>query len=334
MPCNFCHGNDMMTLFEVEERITGRNTEFAVLKCKNCGLACTSPQPVKSELAVYYPEESYYSFQTTDSSALKERLKDICLEEIGGYPQPAKRNILLRFARKLITQMMAKNISVIIPYIENGRILDVGCGSGRFLKWLKEHGWDVYGVELSEKAAQNAAKSGLNVFCGELQDAGYSSGSFDAILINQVLEHVHDPMAILREANRLLKNGGRLIVGVPNIESYESRIFGEYWSPLDIPRHLYHFSFPVLAAMLDMTGFYVSKSVGKMFFIPHSNRQSLRYLAEKESKLKFLHALASIYLLKIPYYLMHRSRNTLGEFITIYADKKPEQNPDNENTNN
>lgn len=313
-----------MTLFEVKEQITGGNSEFAVLRCRDCGLSFTSPQPTKSGLAVYYPEESYYSFQATDSRTLKERLKDICLEEMGRYPQPAKRNILSMFARKLIARMMAKNISVIIPYIENGRILDVGCGSGRFLKWLKEHGWDVSGVDLSEKAAQNAAKSGLNIFCGQLQDAGFASRHFDVILINQVLEHVHDPMVVLREANRLLKDGGKLIVGVPNIESYESRIFGKYWSPLDIPRHLFHFSFPVLAAMLDKTGFWVSKNVGKMFFIPHSNHQSLRYLAEKESKLKFLHALCAIYLLKFPYYLMHCSKSTLGEFITVYSDKKPE----------
>ncbi len=282
----------------------------------------TDPQPVKSELGAYYPDESYYSFQSSQSDSLKDKLKTVCLEELGHYPKPDK-HILTVLARKAVAFAAARHISVKVPYMENGRILDVGCGSGKFLRWLKDHGWDVYGVELSGKAAQNAAKSGLDVFCGELPDAGFPPHYFDVILINQVLEHVHDPMAMLKEANRLLKDGGKLIVGVPNVASYESRIFGKYWSPLDIPRHLYHFSFPVLKAMLHEAGFLVTMNVGKMFFIPHSNRQSLRALAEEEGKLKLLRAVAAVYLLKMPYYLFSRSKSTIGEFITVHARKKP-----------
>jgi methionine biosynthesis protein MetW len=324
MPCNFCHDPEADVLYNVREQITGEQKEFAVLKCRNCGLAFTEPQPSISEIGKYYPEESYYSFQPADYNTLKEKLRTICLEEAGGYPHKNGNDFFSRVIRKTIFMLFGNHISVVIPYIKNGKVLDVGCGSGKLLYWLNLHGWDTYGVELSSKAAECAAKKGLNIFNGELAEAKYPDNYFDFVIVNQVLEHLHDPMSLLVETNRILKAGGQLLIGVPNLESYESRIFGMYWSHLDIPRHLHHFSFPILEVILQSTGFDIERVIGKTFFIPYSNKLSLRQLIMHENIINSAIAAIRVYLLKFPAYLLYKPKYKFGQFITIYATKRVE----------
>lgn len=173
------------------------------------------------------------------------------MEEEGNYPQRKKKNFLLRWLRRVCCLVLKNNVIMIVPYKEEGKILDVGCGSGQLIEWLKRHGWEVYGVEISPKAISEANKRGLNVLCGELIDARFPKHFFDTVVLNGVLEHVHDPTELLREINRILKQDALLITVAPNIESYESEVFGKYWSPLDSPRHLYHFSYETLKTMLQ-----------------------------------------------------------------------------------
>jgi SAM-dependent methyltransferase len=90
-----------------------------------------------------------------------------------------------------------------------------------------------------------------------LKDAEYPTGSFDQIIIWHVLEHVSDPVGTLREAHRILKPGGRLIVAVPNFSSLQARCTGAAWFHLDLPRHVHHFPLPALRQLLTLTGFQV-----------------------------------------------------------------------------
>jgi SAM-dependent methyltransferase len=132
---------------------------------------------------------------------------------------------------------------------------------------LKNHGWgEVHGIEISRGAAALANEHGLDVFCGELVDAHYPDSYFDYISLVHVLEHMHDPMMTLKEICRILKRDGLLVVGVPNFESYENKVFGKYQSLMDVPRHLYHFSKKTITAMLEKNGQVIQKTVGKNFF--------------------------------------------------------------------
>jgi SAM-dependent methyltransferase len=96
---------------------------------------------------------------------------------------------------------------------------------------------------------------GLRAFSGSLPHPALENASFDVITMWQSLEHVHQPLDVLRAANQILAPGGTLIVAVPNIDSLAFRWFGSAWSGLDLPRHLVHFTPETLRLMLGRAGF-------------------------------------------------------------------------------
>ena len=141
-----------------------------------------------------------------------------------------------------------------------GRILDVGCGSGAFLLALAEAGWECHGVEPDAGAVRAAYEAGLyGVRAGDLTDAGFDAGSFDVVRFWHSLEHVPSPTAQLREARRVLRPGGTLVVGVPNFGSALARRAKARWFYLDVPRHLWHFEPRTLRRVVEGSGFEVSR---------------------------------------------------------------------------
>lgn len=125
-----------------------------------------------------------------------------------------------------------------------GRLLDVGCASGRFLREARQHGWSVAGVEPSEflcdKAAETLGKD-AELYCSILEHVDFEPKSFDAVTLWDVLEHVPDPLEFLATCARLLKPDGRLLVNVPDLDSPEARILGRKW-PLLLAEHLNYFN--------------------------------------------------------------------------------------------
>lgn len=325
--CNLCGENKTVLYFETEESISQARDKFRLVKCRNCGLVYVNPRPTKAAISRYYPEEIYYAYRPYEDERkrpLKERIKGLMMEYIGDYPIKNKEKVLIRWIARFSALIWENSVSVVVPYKRGGRVLDIGCGTGKLLDWLKRHGWQVYGVETSKKAAEYGNSFGLNIFNGELIEAKFSSEFFDVVVINQVLEHLYDPKGTLREIHRILKRDGMLIVGVPNIDSYEARVFGRYWSLLDIPRHLYHFLLLLLKLLLAESNFNIKKIISKTFFIPHSSKISLSFLKEKGGGLTLFLAYLRIYLLKPFFYFLSLKKHTFGEFITIYAGKKNE----------
>ncbi len=143
------------------------------------------------------------------------------------------------------------------PKSFKGRILDVGCGSGLYLHTLKKNGWDVYGVEMSAKAVEFAkVKLKLpNISVGVIEEVNYPEGFFNVVIMNHVIEHLFDPRQSLREVNRILKKGGLLIITTPNIDSFNFKVFGKYWFPLETPRHLNLFEISSMLKLFRETGF-------------------------------------------------------------------------------
>jgi 2-polyprenyl-3-methyl-5-hydroxy-6-metoxy-1,4-benzoquinol methylase len=118
----------------------------------------------------------------------------------------------------------------------------VGSGTGSFVKEMKDHGWQVTGLE-PDADARKVAKE--HFYC-ELQDSdklfSLAPTSFDAVTLWHVLEHVHDLTGYLRQLKLVLKSDGRLIIAVPNYTSLDAAKYKENWAAYDVPRHLYHFS--------------------------------------------------------------------------------------------
>ncbi|MFO0947257.1 MAG: class I SAM-dependent methyltransferase [Planctomycetota bacterium] len=144
------------------------------------------------------------------------------------------------------------------PSPKGARLLDFGCGSGRYLAKMRSLGWDVLGVDLSERAVKQARQAfDVPAVVGSIPSRDLPANSFDLITAWEVLEHLQRPRQALAGIRALLRHGGRLVLTVPNQTGWAARYFGPDWVGLDLPRHLTHFSPATLGAMLNIEGFRV-----------------------------------------------------------------------------
>jgi len=170
-----------------------------------------------------------------------------------------------------------------LPFQRNGHLLDIGCGNGQALKCMGELGWQVQGVDFDPEAVQIARKKGLEVRLGSLEAQAFPRDSFDAITMSHLIEHVHDPLSLLRECRRILRPSGRLALVTPNINSAGHRIYGSSWFHLDPPRHLRIFNIGSLTTLLQKAGFQTTKigttvrDAGNAYVASRSVRRTGRY---------------------------------------------------------
>jgi SAM-dependent methyltransferase len=140
------------------------------------------------------------------------------------------------------------------------RVLDIGCGSGQFLARLIARGHEGHGTELSLATGARASRvTGLHLRVGELRADSYPPAWFDVISIWHVLEHLPDPDQVLRLCHGWLREGGALLIAVPNADSWQAKLFQGSWFHLDPPRHLDHFNRRSLVSSLTRAGFRVER---------------------------------------------------------------------------
>ena len=176
----------------------------------------TDPQPNLNELGKYYESQDYISH--TDK---KQGL-------LSGLYQLVKKWSL----RKKTNLIFNQNSGV-------GSLLDVGAGTGDFLKLAKERGWEVHGMEPNENASSLALQKGIT-----LKDSlnEFKGDQFDVITLWHVLEHIPNLEETVQLLTDLVKVNGTLIIAVPNFKSFDAEHYGKYWAAYDVPRHLWHFS--------------------------------------------------------------------------------------------
>lgn len=127
-------------------------------------------------------------------------------------------------------------------FSQAGNFLDFGCGSGRYLQLMARRGWNVHGVEPSQAGALAARTAGFDVFHSTLRESDFPSGPFDYVRSNHSFEHIPNSIEVLRDIHRILRPGGKLFIGIPNIDSLSFCIFGRYWWHLCLSLHTYHYS--------------------------------------------------------------------------------------------
>jgi SAM-dependent methyltransferase len=194
--------------------VTGES--FDLLIDSKRDMLITSPQPKAEDLAKYYESDAYISH--TDSKA----------GVMASVYQNVKKYSLALKLRLILTLNGSP-----------GLLLDIGAGTGDFLKLAKENGWEVKGVEPNEGASNLAKKKNLEI--DESIDK-LSGQTFDVVTLWHVLEHLPDLEIITQKIEDLIKPGGTLIVAVPNFNSYDANYYKNYWAAYDTPRHLWHFS--------------------------------------------------------------------------------------------
>lgn len=201
--------------------------------CPACAFVFQHPVPDMATIATFYPD-TYMVYDQDKRERRLGRMRKALLARVRGYA-----HLRTDPATQLAAALVAPFATLSTPaWCGGGRLLDVGCGNGRFLTTMRSLGWSVQGVEFSEAGVQACRMSGLDVHLGDLSSAAFADGSFELITVRHVIEHVPDPQAFMAELARILKPGGRLVVETPNSDALGRRWFGNAWYANDVPRHL------------------------------------------------------------------------------------------------
>jgi SAM-dependent methyltransferase len=232
--CINCKAKEFEPYTNVPDRHYGIKGIFSLDKCINCGLVFLNPMPTEQELSAFYPQETYYSYHI-----------DIF-----------KKNPIKDFFKKIFLM----DNSVKEPkFNAPGKFLDIGCGNGWILYQFILKGWQGYGVEPSKLGSEIGNKAGLNIFNGELLSAEFENLKFDYVRSNHSFEHIHNPNEIINEIHRILKPNGKLLIGIPNINGINAKIFKKYWYYLGAPVHTFNYNEKTITEILDKNGFKVEK---------------------------------------------------------------------------
>jgi len=217
--CPACYSEAIHPSLNAIDYTVSRET-FSIWHCDTCSLRFTQDIPDMEGIGPYYRSDSYVSHSDTKEGLINKLYHLV-------------RNYTLGQKCKLVRKMTG---------LFSGSILDIGAGTGAFSNTMQLKGWKVKGLEPDETARAQALKNhGLELLRPHAIDQ-LEAGSFDAITLWHVLEHVHDLDGYWNHFKRLLNKNGQLIIAVPNYTSSDARHYGAYWAAYDVPRHLYHFS--------------------------------------------------------------------------------------------
>lgn len=235
-------------------------------KCIECGCGYLNPRPNRETIHLAYRD--YYTHQSNekddeDTSSLsffryiRRALANGYLNKrFGSQYSPAwKLGIYVSWLFPDRRKILDRRLRNLPKLKKDGRLLDVGFGSGDFLKLAQDIGWSVYGADPDPVVVEAAKDYGLEVRQGGIEAYADMRNSFDAITLSHVIEHVHEPQLVLKEAFKLLKPGGQIWIETPNIESVGHEYFGSNWRGLEPPRHIVIFNWSALESLLKETGF-------------------------------------------------------------------------------
>ena len=192
-----------------------------VVKCGQCGLVRTEGKST-IDYGRYHRDEDYQKFEKMF------------------------RNIFLK----------RYTLAIRIVKVKAGSVLDIGASTGTFLELFKEKGWETWGVEPS-KAGEIASQKVDKLLRTTFESARLPKNYFDVVILNHTLEHLANPVSVLRKVKTILKKGGIVFVDVPNFGGLSSKLFGSHWRFLTPEEHLFHFTKESLKKVMEASGFKV-----------------------------------------------------------------------------
>lgn len=222
--CYACKSTDCTAYLKVKD--------YTLYHCNSCDLLFTSLENVKRTTFVNHIYTKTY---------------------VNNY-----RKLLPRFYKRF--QMLKSLIESVIP---GGKLLDVGCGTGYFLKYLQESSsaWDAVGVEPNVTLRQLASNDNIvKVVKGNLTSIPFEDSSFDVVTCLDVLEHSVSLNKNVKELYRVIRKDGILVIQAPNYQSFMAKLTGSKWDWWSPPDHVLHFTPGFIAKYLSDNNFKVIKS--------------------------------------------------------------------------
>ncbi len=230
--CPFCSSKEKKHFITAKDILYGNKGNFSYNKCQNCELVYLNPRPSEKEIGKYYPK-------TYEKHKIEQKKT---------------------FYRILVDIFLKLQLNLRIPFKKNGKFLEIGAGQGYLLENAEKIGWNVTGIEINKKAAEKISKKlGIKIFTKDLLECKFKKNSFDVVAIIHTLEHMHHPFKELKEIHKILKPGGMIWIEVPNIDSFEFKLFKKKWYALQPPVHLTHFNKKTISKTLNKAGFKIKK---------------------------------------------------------------------------
>ena len=215
--CPICLSSDLQKKFNCTDHSTSKE-KFTIVSCETCDFKFTNPRPKDKSLGSYYKSDKYISHTNN-----KKGLFNWMYHTVRKYSITTKLNLLKKISK-------------------NKNHLDIGCGTGEFLNACKNSGFRTEGIEPSRLAREQAINNfNLSVTHNTELDQ-FKSSQFDTISMWHVLEHIPELNKTIKEFNRILNKNGKVIIAVPNHNSWDAKYYKEYWAGWDTPIHLWHFS--------------------------------------------------------------------------------------------
>lgn len=274
LDCYLCGAQGKSLYQGLNDRLFGAPGQWNTKQCPNpdCGLLWLDPMPIEDDIGQAY--RTYFTHRQTARAAdrprrgrfrrvklfYREARKEGYLANKYGYQSDTlaswKKGLGMLMYLHPRRRADLDGRVMYLPAKPDGRLLEVGCGSGRMLKFMQQLGWQVEGIDVDPGGVESAKSKGLPVTLGDLEAQQYPHDHCDAIIMSHLIEHVHDPLQLLRECHRILKPHARLVIVTPNSQSWGHRIFQNNWLALDPPRHLYIFAGKSLHKLADEAGFH------------------------------------------------------------------------------
>lgn len=240
--CPLCGAAGIHVSLKAQDYTVSKET-FEIWHCDACTGRFTQNIPTSGQIGRYYAAEEYISHTETKAGLV---------------------NRLYHSVRK-ITMRSKQNWVRSAAGLKQGRLLDIGCGTGAFLHYMQQTGWNVTGLE-PDAGARAKAKELYNVEAQPVDNLfSLEAGQYDAITMWHVLEHVHEIHAYLQHLPMLLKPNGALLIAVPNYTSLDAQHYGPFWAAYDVPRHLYHFSPQSMEMLLQQYNIQIVKKHPMVF---------------------------------------------------------------------
>jgi len=240
--CPVCNSQSIQAQLAAKDHTVSQK-EFSIWHCNACTARFTQDVPAPDAIAAYYASENYISHSDTKKGIINSLYHLVRKRTLG-----AKRRLVINETG-----------------VMKGNILDIGCGTGAFLNTMQLAGWSITGLEPDAVARTKAAA----LYQIQPQEPGklfeFTYGSFHAITMWHVLEHVHELHAYIKQAGALLAPNGKLFIAVPNYMSKDADIYGANWAAYDVPRHLYHFSPESMEKLLSIHGLQL-RTIKPMWF--------------------------------------------------------------------
>jgi len=245
MNCPVCKSDKVFTRYELYDDRYGYDGEFTLVGCKDCShrwLDCSfTPEQLSNLYSTYYPYHPPKPIESGTKAGEKLRRE----RRLASHP--------------FFEWLYGKNSSAAQWVPKNVRLLDIGCGVGTGFTYHLERGCDVYGIEANENIRSIIEKSVFKIHVGVFDPDLYDPGFFDYVTMDQVLEHMVDPLHTIQGISRILKPRGKLILTTPNAQGWGAKIFRKRWIHWHAPYHLHLYSRQSLAYLANQAGFEIIK---------------------------------------------------------------------------